>query len=256
MSDYDLFAEHYDLEFAGFLDDLALYAGFAERTGGPLLELGCGTGRLLLPLATAGYRITGVDLSPAMLARARARTSAAGLTERVTLVQEDMRSLARLGETRFRLAFCAINSFLHLPDEAAQRAALTAVGRRLDPGGLLILDVFHPHPDLLADYDGRLVHEAAFVDAEGGRVDKLASRTLDAAMQTVHTVFLYDRLAADGTLRRTATPFTMRYLHRFELGLLLEATGFALVDLFGNYGLAPFEADSLHMIAVARPSGS
>jgi SAM-dependent methyltransferase len=253
MSAFDVFAKHYDLEFGGFLDDLPVYAGYAERTGGPLLELGCGTGRLLLPLAEAGYAITGVDLSPAMLARAERRLAAAGCRERVTLVEDDMRSLERLGATRFRLALCAINSFLHLPDGAAQQAALAAVRRRLEPGGLLILDVFHPHPDLLTEYDGRLIHEATFVDEGGARVDKFASRTLDAATQTVHTVFFYERLGPDGLVRRTAAPFAMRYLHRSELELRLTAAGYELLDLFGGYDLAPFDSDSLHMIAVARP---
>ncbi len=253
MSYFDVFAAHYDLELGDFHDDIALYAGFAARTGDPLLELGCGTGRLLLPLARAGHRLTGVDISPAMLARAAARLTEAGLAGGVTLVRDDMRTLDRLGQARFRLAFCAINSFLHLPDGDGQRAAPQAVHRRLDADGLLILDLFHPHPDLLADYDGRLVHEATFAGADGARIDKFASRTLDAATQTVHTTFIYDRLAADGTVQRTVAPFTMRYVHRFELSLLLEATGFTLVDLFGDYDLAPFDADSLHMIAVARP---
>jgi SAM-dependent methyltransferase len=253
MSIFDPFARYYDLEFAGFLDDLPLYAGYAERAAGPLLELGCGTGRLLLPLAEVGHTLTGVDLSPAMLEQARRRLAAAGLAERVTLVQDDMRGLRRLGAARFRLAFCAINSFLHLPDQAAQIAALRAIRRHLEPGGWLILDLFHPHPDVLGGYDGRLVHETSFTADDGARIDKFASRTLDAAAQTVQTVFFYDRLAPDGRPERTVAPFAMRYIHRFELGLLLEAAGFVLEDLLGDYALNPFESDSLHLIAVARP---
>jgi SAM-dependent methyltransferase len=254
MSEFDTFATYYDLEFATFLDDLPLYAGYAEQAGGALLEVGCGTGRLLLPLARAGHQITGVDLSPAMLACARARLVGGDLASRVTLIEDDMRTLARLGDARFRLAFCAINSFLHLPDQAAQRAALSAVHRHLEPGGRLVLDLFHPHPDVLADYDGRLVHEMTLTDStSGARIDKFASRTLDAATQMVHTSFIYDRLAGDGTVRRTVMPFTMRYIHRFELSLLLEAAGFVLEELLGDYALTPFDADSLHLIAVARP---
>jgi SAM-dependent methyltransferase len=76
--DYDRFAPFYDLEFAGFDDDLPLYRAFAEHSGGPILELGCGTGRLIVPLAEDGYDITGVDLSPAMLALARVAVGRAG----------------------------------------------------------------------------------------------------------------------------------------------------------------------------------
>jgi SAM-dependent methyltransferase len=165
-----------------------------------------------------------------------------------------MRALGRLGTARFRMAFCAINSFLHLPDQPAQLAALRAVHRHLDPGGRLLLDLFHPHPDVLADYDGRLVHETTFTEPDSGaRVDKFASRLLDPAAQVVHTTFIYDRLDDSGHLQRMVAPFDMRYIHRFELALLLDAAGFVLDDLLGGYDLGPFEADSLHLIAVARP---
>ncbi|MCC6626747.1 MAG: class I SAM-dependent methyltransferase [Chloroflexi bacterium] len=254
MSDFDVFAPYYDPEFAGFLDDLPVYEGYAGGAGGPLLELACGTGRLLAPLAAAGHRLTGVDIAPAMLARARSRLAAAGLLEQVTLVQDDMRALERLDEARFRLAFCAINSFLHLPDQAAHLAALRAIHRHLDPGGRLVLDVFHPHPDVLHGYDGRLAHEETLVDpVTGDRVDKFVSRTLDTASQTIHTVFIYDRVDAAGLLHRLVAPFALRYIHRYELGLLLDAAGFVLEDLLGDYALNPFGAASLQMIAVARP---
>jgi SAM-dependent methyltransferase len=253
-SDYDLFAPFYDLEFADFLDDLPLYAGFAERAGGPVLELGCGTGRLLLPLALAGHRLTGVDLSSAMLARARARLEAAGVAGRVTLVADDMRSLARLGAARFRLVFCAINSFLHLPDQPAHLAALHAARARLEPGGWLILDLLHPHPALLAGYDGRLTREARLTDpATGEAIEKYAWRTVDAATQTIQAGFIYDRLAKDGTLRRVTAPFATRYIHRYELELLLARAGFVVEELLGGHGLEPFTSESGQMIAVARP---
>jgi SAM-dependent methyltransferase len=255
MSDFDSFAEYYDLEFDGYLDDLPLYQGYAEEAGGPVLELACGAGRLLAPLAESGLTLTGVDISPAMLALARRRVDAAGLAGRVALIEDDMRSLTNLGEARFRLAFCAINSFLHLPDQPAQLAALRAIHRRLEPGGRLILDLFHPHPDVLAAYDGRLAHEESFVDPPtDDRIDKFVSRTLDAATQTIHTTFIYDRIDAAGRLTRTAAPFRLRYIHRYELELLLDRAGFALAELLGDYALTPFAADSLHMIAIARPT--
>ena len=78
-TDFDRFAPFYDLEFGAFADDLPLYRGFAARGAGPVLELGCGTGRALLPLARDGFAVTGVDLSPAMLALARRKIDQAGL---------------------------------------------------------------------------------------------------------------------------------------------------------------------------------
>src|SRR5689334_13447124 len=96
--DYDRFAPFYDLEFAEFDDDLRLYFAFAEHSGGPILELGCGTGRLVVPLAEAGYDVTGVDLSPAMLALATETVERAGVANSVTLLEDDIRTLAKVGD--------------------------------------------------------------------------------------------------------------------------------------------------------------
>ena len=84
-------ARFFDADYAGYLDDLPLLEAYAQRTGSPLLELGCGTGRLLIPLAQAGYRVTGVEISPEMLRIARAKAEAAGVTESVTLIEGDYR---------------------------------------------------------------------------------------------------------------------------------------------------------------------
>lgn len=257
MNDFDRFAPYYDLEFAGFRDDLEIYRGYAERAGSPLLELACGTGRLVVPLAAAGYRITGVDIAPAMLAQAQQSVAAAGLGGSVRLLEDDIRSLETLAGQSFRLIFCAINSFLHLLDQPSQLAALRAAHRCLDPGGWLLLDIFNPHPDTLAHYDGRLVHEESFIEpTTGARIDKFVSRTLDAVNQTIHTTFFYDRIEPDGRVHRTAAPFSLRYIHRYELGLLLEAAGFVLEDLLADYTLRPVEAETIQMIAVARPRTS
>lgn len=253
---FDRFAPFYDLEFGAFADDLPLYRGFAARAGGPVLELGCGTGRVALALAAAGHAVTAVDLSPAMLARARAAAARAGLAGRVTLLEDDIRSLKKLGEARFALAFSAINSFLHLETREDQLAALAVVSRHLEPGGLLILDLFPPHLELLAEHDGKLVHAATFRDPRTGeRIDKFSTSTLDPAEQRSETIFFYDRLRADGTIERTAAPFILRYIGRFELELLLERAGFADLRLYGSYDLDPFTAASERMIAVAARGG-
>lgn len=253
--DYDRFAPFYDLEFAEFDDDWPLYRAFADHGGGPILELGCGTGRLVVPLAEAGYDVVGVDRSPAMLARARAAVERAGVRARATLVEDDMRTLDTLGQRRFTLAFCAINSFLHLGSQAEQLASLGAIFARLNPGGVLLLDLFPPHPDILDEYDGRLIHAGTYRDpATGERIDKLSTTVLDSAEQRMDTTFFYDRLRADGRVERVAAPFTFRYVGRYELQLLLERVGYTDVAFYGSYDLEPFTAASDRMIAVAvRP---
>lgn len=250
-ADYDRFAPFYDLEFADFADDLPLLRAFAEHSGGAILELGCGSGRAIVPLAEDGYAVTGVDLSPAMLALAHATVERAGVGAGVTLIEDDIRTLEKLGAARFGLAFSAINSFLHLETQEDQLAALNAVARHLRPGGLLVLDLFPPHPDILNEYDGRLIHAGTYHDQQTGeRIDKLSTATLDSAEQRIDTVFFYDRLRTDGTVERTAAPFTFRYLGRYELQLLLERVGFVEIAFYGSYDLDPFSAASDRMIAV------
>ncbi len=253
--DYDRFAPFYDLEFAEFDDDLPLYFAFAEHSGGPILELGCGSGRVVVPLAETGYEVTGVDLSPAMLILARDAVERAGVADQVTLLEDDIRTLAKIGDRSFGLAFSAINSFLHLATQSDQLAALGVASRQLRPGGVLVLDLFPPHPDILNEYDGRLLHAGTYADPHTGeRIDKFSSTVLDSAEQRMDTTFFYDRLHADGRVERTAAPFTFRYITRYELQLLLERAGFIDVTFYGTYDLEPFTAASDRMIAVAvRP---
>ena len=95
MADFDRFARFYDLDYDSFQDDVPFYLGLAEHAGGPLLELGCGTGRLLVPLARAGFEITGVDLSEGMLQVARGKVAGLGRAAagRIALVQGDISTL-------------------------------------------------------------------------------------------------------------------------------------------------------------------
>jgi len=251
MADFDRFARFYDLDYEGFQEDLPLYAGFAERVGGPLLELGCGTGRLLLPLARAGYEITGVDMSTEMLKVARSKVEAAGLADRVTLVQADMRQLEL--ELRFRLAFIAINSFMHLTTLDDQMTALRAWHRLIAPGGLLIIDVDNPDPQRLLEADGRMEFQGRWFDPDtGATVLKQLTRTADTARQIQHVLFIYDEVFPEGHVRRTLAPFQARYLYRFEGELLLDKAGFTPEQVYGSYDLASYEAASERMIFVAR----
>jgi SAM-dependent methyltransferase len=250
--DYATLARYYDLEHGAFQDDFALYLGFAARTGSPLLEFGCGTGRLLVALAEAGFDITGVDVSPAMLDLARAKLAGRpGLPGKVDLVQADAREVDLPG--RYALAFWALNSIMHLPSQADQQRALARAHALLRGGGLLILDLFQPDPQLLVEADGRLLHDASWPAGPDGRpVVRFSSRRLDLAEQTIDVTYFYDELLPDGQSRRYVAPFSMRYLHRFEAQLLLARAGFAVEGLYGSYELDDFDSGSERMILVAR----
>ncbi len=254
MDDFDLYAPFYDLDYGDRTEDVWMYRQFAKRCGSPILELACGTGRVLLPLARKGYRVTGVDISPAMLDVARRRVEAAGLGERVTLVEQDMRRLD-LPE-RFNLVLIAANSFAHLPTQEDQLAALDRIRRHLRPEGLLVMDVVNPDPVRLMEANGQLRLEKEITDPTGGRrLLKFVARRMDWAAQTLHVTFIVDEMDDGGRVKRTVFPFAMRLVYRYELELLLRLAGFRVEAVYGSTDLDEFGGDSPQMIAVARPDG-
>jgi SAM-dependent methyltransferase len=257
MSDFDQHARHYDLEHQDYQDDLPMYAGFAlAASGGGVLELACGTGRCLLPLAAAGNTVTGLDVSPAMLDVARQKIAASSLEGHVRLVQGDMRSF-ELGE-RFGLVFIALNSLMHLETREEQGLALAAAGRHLAPGGRLVVDLFNPDVALPEpSQEGQLFLHCLKVLPGGVHLLHFQSPTVDRGSQIVAMANYYDEIQPDGALPRYVTPFTLRYLTRGELELLVPRAGLEVEALYGTYDLDPCEGYSPRLIAVLRlPSPS
>jgi SAM-dependent methyltransferase len=249
MNTYDPFARYYDADFRDYLEDLSFYHELARRTGGPLLELMCGTGRVLLPLAEAGHTITGVDISPAMLAIARDRIAEAALAGRATLIEGDVRDVP-LPAKEFALSFVAINSFMHLEAVRDQLACLSNVRRALAPRGLLVLDLFNPDPAAILREDNRLVLDREY-ELDGRHVQKFVAIDSDAAAQLSHVTYLYDETDPRGALTRHTMRFTMRWFYRFELEHLLARAGFTMRNLYGSYGLDEYYSHSPRLIAVA-----
>jgi SAM-dependent methyltransferase len=251
VNTYDPFARYYDADFRDYAEDVPFLRELARRSGGPILELMCGTGRVLLPLAESGFTLTGVDISPAMLEIARANLEREGLAEQVTLIQGDVRDVA-LPEGAFAMAFVAVNSFMHLEEVRDQLAALSNARRALTRRGLLVLDLFNPDPAEIAREDGRLVLDREY-DLDGNRVQKLIAIDSDAAMQVSRVTYLYDESDAEGRLSRRTMRFTMRWFYRYELEHLLARAGFTLRNLYGSYDLDEYGSGSPRLIAVAAP---
>lgn len=246
---YHLFAKFYDLEFAGVVDDLPFYQQFAVEAGGPVLELGCGSGRVLEALLDANVPLSGVDSSPAMLALARDR-----LKDAVELHLCPMQAIASLEfrHAPFWLAICAINTFLHLPGIEDQLQTLRAARQLVVPGGLLILDVFAPDPTYLAHLDGRITCEFSTTLGDGSQLDKWVARTHDLSEQIIETQVWYELCSpSDGSVRRFADRYAMRYVHRFELEHLLARAGWSIVSLFGSYDLEAYGPDAERMLVLA-----
>jgi SAM-dependent methyltransferase len=244
---YAAAAPYYDLGMRDFDDDEALYLGFAQRTGGRVLELGCGSGRLLAALADGGYEVVGLDRSPEMLALACGR-----LGGRAALVLGSMARPPLRGP--FGLIFAALDSFLHLTSGAEQRACLSAASALLDRDGLLLLDLPGPAAPGWEDWSPGvrpLVPVWSLHLEDGRQVTKLSTFAADAARQTRHVTEFYDCVATDGRLSRSFVEYDLRFVFPAELELLLELSGLRLIDRYGGYELEPFTAGSARQIAVA-----
>ncbi len=251
MDDYSAYAQFYDLDHGNLDADLLLIEQYAALCGPPILELACGTGRVLLPLARQGYQITGVDISPKMLAVARRKIEAEGLAGRVTLVEQDMRHLALEG--RFNLAFVALNSFMHLLTPEDQLASLACIRQYLNPGGRLLLDLFNPDLGRLLDLRSQVSLDKVMIDPETGhRLMKFRSEKVDLSQQTIYLTYMIDDMDNQGMVHRTLVTFSTRYLFRAEIEHLLQRAGFAVEVIYGSYDLDDFSSDSDKMITVAR----
>jgi ubiquinone/menaquinone biosynthesis C-methylase UbiE len=245
-------SDFYDLEHDQYQDDLALIHHLVEMVGDPVLELGCGTGRVLHHLLDLDMRLTGVDSSPAMLQRAGLRMKSA---HNIDLVDADM-SQTGLEADHFGIVIIGLNSLLHATTSQEQRAVLSECFRVLDPRGLLFIDLPNPHAGAFDFPDNQLISEGTWSMPDGAMVSKVSVRTIDRANQRVATQLWYDVCKRDGSLKRHATKFDLRFLYPGELLLMLELAGFVEWQSYGSYELDPFTDSSPRLIVTAEKSPS
>lgn len=250
----DLIAKYYDLLYGNVEDDLSMWQALAQDVDGPLLEIGCGTGRLLLSLAKAGYTLTGIEISDVALETTRARIEAGGLANQITLQQADMRNFD-LPQKNFGLALVSLNTFMHLHTIDNQLTTLKCIHRHLKPDGLLVIDLFHPDPAMLAEVDGRLYFEDELIDQTSGRIVQWYWRhDIELDKQMRHLTYVLDEIDAEGVVHRAQIPFSLRFFYRYEMELLLRIGGFTVETIFGSYELESFHSHSPRMIILARKS--
>lgn len=251
MQQYAAIAELYAADFADIHEDVDFYRVLAQHTNGPIIEYMCGTGRVLLPLARAGYHITGVDTSPEMLAIAQ-RELATNPLPTATLAHGDIRTWQ--SETRFGLAIVALNSFMHLTSSADQLQALAHIHAALLPQGRLVIDVFNPDIRSIPAYRGDVVLDRQFCLPDGRTVQKFVAQWADVLTQQINVVFMYDINESAGVKRVNAS-FIMRWLWRYEAEHLLARAGFDVEHVYGDYELGELHAESEQMVIVARKRG-
>jgi SAM-dependent methyltransferase len=249
VKSYDEFAQYYDADFGDYRDDIFLYREMARRTGDPILELMCGSGRALVPLVEEGYYVTGVDSSSVMLDGARQQLEDINRLHQATLIKGDVRTV-ELPAEHFALVFVAVNSFMHLLRVKDQLAALDTIYHTLAPHGLLIIDLFNPDPLQMVHDDNRLVLERRY-HLHGREVFKFVATNTDMAAQVNDVSCFYDEVDEDGHTQRRVMRFKMRWLYRYELEHLLVRAGFMVKALYGSYELDAYTSSSERLIVVA-----
>jgi SAM-dependent methyltransferase len=248
----DAFADVYDEWYPAGPDTAVVVEALRRLAGGgPVLELGCGTGRLCVPLADAGLAVVGLDASGAMLARLRRKPGA----DRLTLLEADMTDFEVApppGPERpggpaaagFRLVFVAFNTFFNVASEAGQLACMRAVARHLQPAGRFALECFVPADPPAPARDAIEVRAV-----EADRVVLRISRQ-DPAAQTVSGQHV--ELSETGGVR--LRPWHLRYAPPAELDRLAGSAGLRLVSRWADWAGAPFEADSAQHVSVYGPA--
>lgn len=251
----DALARLYDLDLSSDPGDLDLYLALAARTGGPVLELAVGTGRLAVPLAAAGHDVTGVDVDPAMLARARAAADAHGpaTARRLRLVEGDARSVRLEDAGRYRLATIPLNSIFLMGTRADQAAAMATLAAHLAPGGSAVVDVWLPGADDLARYDGRLVVEWVREDPDtGDTVTKVNAAEYEPAWGAIRLTTVFEAGRQGVPPARWVRVDRLRLIGPQELVAMAQTAGLVVDQLAGGYDLEPLGADAERAVLIAR----
>lgn len=223
------------------------YFDAAARCGGPVLELACGTGRMLVPMAKAGLDVTGLDVSPVMLAGARARAKHMDTSVRMTA--GDMRAF-RFPQP-FALVFVAVNSLLHLTSTQDLRSCFASVRHALLPHGRFVFDIHNFAPSRLASLPDQRHQVGRYMSPVHGSLLVEELCRYDAAAQLLHRTWFHST-ASRPDFR--VVEFAMRVIYPEELQLLLELEGFQLEARHGDLDGSPFRSGSPSQVCVVRPA--
>jgi SAM-dependent methyltransferase len=256
MTPFDEWADLYDWVYAWKQDDIPFYVEEARMSGGPVLELGCGTGRVAIPVALAGVEVVGLDNSAKMLQVARRKARAMGqISGKLTWVRGDMRSFS-LGR-KFSLAIIPYRGFLSLLSVEEQRRCLECIKSHLLPEGRLVFDIFVPDLHTITEGTTALVHSWDVTHPDtGNRMVVWDQSGFDSHNQVINVRMILEELNdVREMVRKLYRDFQLRYIHRYEAQHLLELCGFHVRDLFGDFERQPFDEASDDMVWVAAPDG-
>lgn len=238
--------ENYDRENGGPHPSYAFYTELAVATGGPVLDLACGTGLLTIPIARQGLATTGLDLSPSMLAYARRKAAAEGL--KVVWLHGDVRSFQL--EQRFRFISMTGNAFQAMLTVADQEALLARVAKHLEPGGCFAFETRNPTGhDLSTCLDEEPWQQ--YVDTRGNLVTMTTTQRYDPERQVLHWTVIR-RWEEQGEPKLRASRIACRFTGPDELNATIARSGLTLAAQYGWWDRAPLTPASPTIISVLR----
>lgn len=241
---YDLLLGGRDVPYG-----LDFYVALARAANGPVLDIACGTGRILLPCLQAGVDIEGLDLFEPMLKTLRAKGTALGLSPRVHQADMSDFSLPR----RFALVMIPFNAIIHNMTQPAQIRCLQLCREHLLPGGLLAFDTFFPSPAIVGAAENTRVLEGEMPHPETGQTLRLYdTRRFDRVAQTQHSLNEVELVAPDGRAEIIhRSQCSSRYYYKHEMELLLRVAGFARWEICGDFDRRPLTQETDAMIVMA-----
>ncbi|MFW5772338.1 MAG: class I SAM-dependent methyltransferase [Phototrophicaceae bacterium] len=251
---YGTIVRYYDAENSDKTDDIQLYLELAEEYGGPMIDIGCGTGRVMAPLAQQGYEVHGIDNERAMLDRAeRLRKTSPELKQNLHLHHGDV--LTYELDKQFKLVLVPYNGLMHFHDQEAQIAVLQKLRAWTAPDGLLVLDLPNAGDIFGTQETDAVMMERTFLEPESGHMVMQQSHSyLDRTQQLLRVTWIYDEITGDGTVKRTVAPLVLYYYFYSELRLLLERAGFMVEAVYGDTEYGPFEDGCERMVIFASPA--
>ena len=257
-------AEQYDHEYQRRKDDITFYLRIAEEfaKAKPILELGCGSGRLTVPLLRAGHRVVGIDAAPAMVERLRTRLQnlPRDVASRAELHVADFRELATagsvLGRARYELVVCPFNAFQHLYERQDVERFLDGVRAHLRPRGLFVFDLMSPDLGWLSRDSTKRWSRTRYKDPRTGLPMIYSTQIVyDAPLQIAFMTIFYER--ADGKKRGSRrTLLTHRHFYPRELEALLHYNGFEIIRRDGDFAGRSLQPESEQQVLWCRASGS
>jgi SAM-dependent methyltransferase len=230
-------ARFYDLDLSWYPHhDVEFYLQLAAETGGPILELACGTGRVTIPLARAGYEVYGFDLSRHMLSILQAKINRLPMeiSRRIHLHRDDMRNFDV--RRRFPLVIAPFRSFQALTDEEDITGALGSIRRHLAPGARAVVDLFAVGEEPDSSWLGEQVDWVRRMPETGEVVTRTRKGVkVDHSEQVIYSTVSFHVQHADGETEAVSDRFALKYYFPYQMQVRLAAAGFSILDEYGYY---------------------